>query len=67
MLNWQNKIILFVIFFLSGFCGLVYQIVWLRKALAFFGINMPVVSVVISVFMLGLFLGSWGAAILVKK
>ena len=50
---------LFSVFFISGFCGLLYQIVWLRMALAAFGLITPVVSVVVSVFMLGLSLGSW--------
>jgi spermidine synthase len=50
---------LFVLFFLSGFCGLVYQVVWTRLAFASFGIITPVMSVVISVFMLGLSLGAW--------
>ena len=45
-------------FLLSGFCGLSYQVVWLRKAFAAFGIITPVLSVVISIFMLGLSLGS---------
>lgn len=52
---------LFALFVLSGFCGLVYQIVWLRLAFKSFGIATPVLSVVVSVFMLGLALGSWGA------
>jgi spermidine synthase len=51
--------ILFVLFFLSGFCGLLYQVVWLRNAFAAFGVVTPVLSVVVSVFMLGLALGSW--------
>lgn len=51
--------ILFILFFLSGFCGLLYQIIWLRLAFASFGIITPVLSVVLSVFMLGLSVGSW--------
>jgi predicted membrane-bound spermidine synthase len=50
---------LFVAFFLSGFCSLLYQVVWLRLAFAEFGIITPVLSVVVAVFMLGLGLGSW--------
>ncbi len=46
-------------FFISGFCGLLYQVVWLRLAFAHFGINTPVLSVVLSIFMAGLALGSW--------
>jgi len=50
--------ILFAMFLLSGFCGLLYQVVWLRLAFAKFGVITPVISVVLSVFMLGLSLGS---------
>ncbi|HEV2327817.1 MAG TPA: hypothetical protein VGY56_03400 [Verrucomicrobiae bacterium] len=50
--------LLFILFFVSGFCGLVYQVVWTRMAFAAFGIITPVLSVVLSVFMLGLALGS---------
>jgi len=53
------KAALFTLFFVSGFCGLLYQVVWVRLAFASFGIVTPVLSVVISVFMLGLALGSW--------
>jgi predicted membrane-bound spermidine synthase len=48
-----------MLFFLSGFCGLLYQVVWLRMAFASFGVITPVLSIVISVFMLGLAIGSW--------
>ncbi|HEV2455395.1 MAG TPA: fused MFS/spermidine synthase [Verrucomicrobiae bacterium] len=63
--------VLFVLFFVSGFCGLVYQVVWTRLAFASFGIITPVLSVVLSVFMLGLSLGSaaggkWIAALKAK-
>ncbi len=50
-----------LLFFLSGFCSLVYQVVWVRLAFSHFGIITPVLSVVLSTFMLGLALGSWGA------
>lgn len=49
----------FLVFFLSGFCGLLYQIVWLRLAFRAFGVITPVLSVVIAIFMLGLALGAW--------
>jgi spermidine synthase len=51
--------ILFLMFFISGFCSLLYQVVWLRLAYAYFGVITPVMSLVISVFMLGLAVGSW--------
>jgi spermidine synthase len=50
--------ILFFLFFVSGFCGLLYQVIWTRIAFAAFGIITPVLSVVLSVFMLGLAAGS---------
>ena len=54
--------LLFAMFFISGFCSLLYQIVWVRLAFASFGVVSPVISVVVSVFMLGLGVGSWGAS-----
>jgi len=50
-----------IFFFVSGFCSLLYQIVWLRLAMGYFGVIAPVLSVVLSVFMLGLGLGSWAS------
>ncbi len=51
---------LFACFVLSGFSGLVDQIIWVRLALASFGVITPFASVVVSVFMLGLAVGTWG-------
>jgi spermidine synthase len=50
---------LFLVFFFSGFCALIYQVIWTRLAFSSFGIITPVLSVVISVFMLGLSVGAW--------
>jgi len=58
-MNLFTRRVLFLLFFLSGFSSLVYQVVWTRMAFASFGIITPVLSVVLSVFMLGLALGSW--------
>jgi spermidine synthase len=55
----HRDIVVFLLFFASGFCGLLYQVVWLRLAFAAFGVITPVLSVVVSVFMLGLAIGSW--------
>jgi spermidine synthase len=63
----KQRRLLFALFFLSGFCGLLYQVVWLRMCFASFGVITPVLSVVISVFMFGLFTGSWLAGRLVEK
>ena len=58
---------IFLMFVVSGFCGLLYQVIWIRIAYASFGIITPVMSVVISVFMLGLLLGSAAGGPVVKK
>jgi MFS family permease len=51
--------LLFVFFLISGLCSLVYEVVWLRLAMASFGVTTPITSIVLSVFMAGLALGSW--------
>lgn len=51
----------FAFFLVSGFCSLVYQIVWLRLAMAEFGVTTPLVSLFVSLFMAGLALGTWSA------
>lgn len=48
-------------FLLSGFCSLFYQTAWLRLIVARFGVNAPVFSAVLSVFMIGLTLGTLAA------
>ncbi len=60
-------IFFFCFFFLSGFCGLMYQVVWLRMAMAGFGVTTAQVSIVLSVFMAGLAMGSWGGGKLVQR
>lgn len=48
-------------FFVSGACGLLYQVVWTRKLVLLFGTTSYAVSTVLSIFFLGLALGSlWG-------
>ena len=49
---------LYVLFFLSGFPALIYQIVWQRELFAIYGVNIESVTVVVSAFLLGLGLGS---------
>src|SRR5260370_31363983 len=57
----------FGFFVVSGFCGFVYEVVWLRLAMASFGVTAALVSIVLSMFMAGLGLGSWGAGILTRQ
>jgi len=51
----------FLFFFVSGFCSILYEIIWLRLAMAQFGVTSALVSIVLSMFMAGLGLGSWGS------
>ena len=68
---WSDRLVhpvVFACFFVSGFSGLLYQIVWTRLAFAQFGVITPVLSLIVSVFMLGLGIGSargavWGRAL----
>jgi spermidine synthase len=57
----------FIFFVVSGFCGLVYEVVWLRLAMASFGVTTALASIVLSMFMAGLGLGSWGAGVLTRR
>ena len=57
----------FLFFFISGFCGILYELVWLRLAMAQFGVITPFVSLVLSTFMGGLGLGSWLAGRMLQQ
>ena len=58
---------IFVFFFISGFCSILYELVWLRLAMANFAVTTALVSIVLSVFMAGLGLGSWVAGRLIRR
>ena len=58
---------LFLFFCISGFCSILYEIIWLRLAMASFGVTSALVSIVLSVFMAGLGLGSWGSGYLIRR
>jgi spermidine synthase len=50
--------ILLVLFFCSGACGLIYQVLWLRLLALVFGVTIYAASTVLAAFMAGLALGS---------
>jgi predicted membrane-bound spermidine synthase len=52
----------YAFFFASGFCSLLYELVWMRLAMAQFGVTSTLTATFISVFMVGLGIGSWLAA-----
>jgi spermidine synthase len=62
-----NRRWFFAFFFISGFCSLTYEVVWLRLAMADFGVTTPMVSIVLSVFMAGLGLGSWAGGKFIRR
>jgi len=47
-----------LLFLLSGFAALVYQVVWQRSLFAIYGVNIESVTIVVTAFLLGLGLGS---------
>lgn len=53
---------LLVLFFLSGVCGLAYQVLWLRLLSLIFGVTVYAASTVLAAFMAGLAIGSTLAA-----
>jgi spermidine synthase len=54
-------LLLYLLFFLSGISGLIYQVVWVRVFGNVFGNTVYSASLVVAVFMLGLGVGSYGA------
>ncbi|MCC7047480.1 MAG: fused MFS/spermidine synthase [Alphaproteobacteria bacterium] len=48
-----------IIFFVSGFPALIYQLTWQRMLFSVYGINVEAVTVIVSGFLLGLGLGSF--------
>jgi spermidine synthase len=57
----------FAFFFISGFCSILYELIWLRLAMAQFGVTTAMVSIVLSSFMAGLGVGSWGSGHLLHR
>jgi spermidine synthase len=60
--NFRNRIMLFVLFFLSGLAALVYQIAWQRLLGLFGGTETVASALIVSAFLLGLGLGSLWAS-----
>ena len=57
----------FIFFSISGFCSVLYELVWLRLSMAQFGVTTAMVSVVLSVFMGGLGVGSWASGKWIRR
>ncbi len=59
MKNISIKLVIFLLFLLSGISGLIYEVVWTRLLTLTFGNTVYAVSAVLSAFMAGLALGSF--------
>jgi hypothetical protein len=57
----------FALFVVSGFCGILYELVWLRLAMANYGVTTATVAIVLSAFMAGLGVGSWATGSMVRR
>jgi predicted membrane-bound spermidine synthase len=57
----------FLFFFLSGFCSILYELIWLRLAMAQFSVTTAFVSIVLSMFMAGLGIGSVAAGTWIRR
>jgi len=57
----------FLFFFVSGFCSILYELIWLRLAMAQFSVTTAFVSIVLSAFMAGLGMGSVGAGAWIRR
>lgn len=64
--NARSSFLLFL-FFLSGFCNLVYEIVWTRMFGLVFGVTVFAVSAVLASFMMGLAAGAFSFGRIVEK
>jgi spermidine synthase len=49
----------FAFFLLSGFCSILYELIWLRLTMAQYGVTTALVSITLSMFMCGMGAGSW--------
>src|SRR6476660_6189483 len=54
-----SRSVLYVVFFLSGVTGLVYEVIWVHLTGLVFGNTSHAISIVLGAFMAGLALGSW--------
>jgi spermidine synthase len=63
--RWADLV--FVLFFVSGFTSLIYEVIWVRKFGIVFGVTTYAVSTVLAAFFAGLALGSYLAGRLIDR
>ncbi len=64
---WMTRLIVAVIFFVSGAAGLVYEVLWSRQLGLIFGVSTYAVATVLATYMGGLALGSYLVGRLVDR
>ena len=63
-MNKKNMLTIKLVFFMSGFSALIYQVAWQRLLFTAFGVDLESITIIISVFMAGLGIGAyWGGRI----
>src|SRR5207244_7350345 len=55
-----HRWIAFIVFFVSGFAALLYQVIWQRLLVFFSGADVYAVTLIVTTFMAGLGLGNFG-------
>jgi spermidine synthase len=65
--TWTGQGRIFRLFFISGFAALIYQIAWQRVLFQFYGVNIESVTIIVSIFMFGLGIGSIAGGLLSRK
>lgn len=63
----REVLALSVLFFISGMAALIYQVAWQRTLFRYFGVNMEPVTIIVSIFMLGLGLGALAGGALSRQ
>lgn len=65
--NQKLPAILSLVFFLSGFAGLFYQVIWQRLLTLYYGVGTISITLIVSVYMLGLGLGALAGGFLAER
>lgn len=62
-----SKVFIVFLFFISGFSALIYQVVWQRKLYMIYGTNIESITMIVTIFMFGLGIGSLFGGYLSKR
>src|SRR5207237_10054188 len=62
-----HRWIAFIVFFVSGFAALLYQVIWQRLLVFFSGADVYAVTLIVTTFMAGLGLGNLGGGFVADR